>query len=168
LIAVAQVANRPIVVQVEIHLGYGATGGIVVRPTLIGQEAARLALRVLGGESPSDIPVTAGNFVRPVFDWRQLQRWKITDDKLPPGSEVRFREPSMWEQYRWQVAAIGAALLVQFLLIIFLYVEHRRRRKAEGLRAVPCLSWHTSIALRQPVNCRDQSLTRSNSRWLPW
>ena len=133
LIAVAEVANRPIVVQVEIHLGYGATGGIVVKPDLIGQEAARLALRVLGGESPSNLPVTAGNFVRPVFDWRQLQRWKITDDKLPPGSEVRFREPSMWEQYRWQVAAIGAALLVQSLLIIFLYVEHRRRRKAEGV-----------------------------------
>jgi C4-dicarboxylate-specific signal transduction histidine kinase len=68
-----------------------------------------------------------------VFDWRQLQRWKITDDKLPPGSEVRFREASMWEQYRWQVAAIGAALLVQFLLIIFLYIEHRRRRKAEAV-----------------------------------
>jgi signal transduction histidine kinase len=46
---------------------------------------------------------------------------------------VRFREPSMWEQYRWQVATIGAALLFQFLLIIFLYVEHRRRRKAEGV-----------------------------------
>jgi signal transduction histidine kinase len=133
LIAIAEVANRPIVVQVEIHIGYGATGGIVVRPALIGEEAARLALRVLGGESPSKVPVISGDFVRPVFDWRQLQRWKISDDKLPPGSEVRFRELSMLEQYRWQITAIGAALLIQLLLIVFLYVEHRRRRNAEGV-----------------------------------
>src|SRR5262249_46223344 len=72
---VAEVANRPIVIASETSLGRGGVGGFVVRPSAIGAEAAQLALRVLDGESAASIPIAVGGAIRPMFDWRQLQRW---------------------------------------------------------------------------------------------
>ena len=131
LAAVAEVANRPIVIDVETSVGYGSTGGLVSRPHLIGQQTARIVLRIFNGERPSEIPITVGEFVKPVFDWRQLQRFGISESRLPPGSEVRFREFSLWERYRWQMIAIFFALLLQAALIGWLLFEHHRRRIVE-------------------------------------
>jgi signal transduction histidine kinase len=131
LAAVSEVANSPIIVDLETHVGYGSVGGLVADPSAIGRALARLALRIIGGESASNIPVVTGDFVRPIFDWRQLQRWGISERRLPPGSEIRFRQPTAWEQYQWQIMLIAVALLSQTGLIIGLFQEHRRRRMAE-------------------------------------
>ncbi len=126
----ADVANRPIIVTAETQVGPGI-GGYIAVPSAIGQGAAVQVLRILGGERPAAIPVSEGNFVKPVFDWRQLQRLGIKESALPPGSEVRFREPSLWELYREQILAILAVLLMQSGLISWLVFEHRRRQLAE-------------------------------------
>ena len=131
LAAVAEVANRPIVIDVETSVGYGSTGGLVSRPHLIGQQTARIVSRIFNGEKPSEIPITVGDFLNPVFDWRQLQRFGISESRLPVGSEVRFREFSLWERYRWQMVAIFFALLLQAALIGWLLFEHHRRRIVE-------------------------------------
>jgi signal transduction histidine kinase len=131
LAAVAEVANRPIVIDAETSVGYGGTGGLVTRPHLIGQQTGRIVLRIFNGERPSEIPITVGDFVKPVFDWRQLQGFGISESRLPPGSEVRFREFSLWERYRWQMVAIFFALLLQAALIGWLLFEHHRRRGVE-------------------------------------
>ena len=128
---VAAAANRPMVIDRENLLGFGGTGGFLVGPAPIGEEAGRLVLRILGGESASDIPVTAGNFTRPIFDWRELKRWNISESRLPPGSEIRFREFNLWEQYRWLIIAALAVVLAQAAIIMWLYFERRRRRIAE-------------------------------------
>jgi signal transduction histidine kinase len=125
-----QAANRPIVVPAETFVGSGAIGGYVLTPSSIGEEAAELALRILGGESPSAIPISEGNVVRPIFDWRQLHRWGVSESQLPEGSEVRFREPTVWERYRWQLTAIFIALLIQTAIITWLLIERRGRRAA--------------------------------------
>jgi len=131
LVELARVANRPIIVDLESHIDAGGIGGLVADPQLIGRQAARLALRILDGENASNIPVVTGDFVRPIFEWRQLQRWGISENNLPLGSEIRFRQPTAWEQYHWQIMLIAAALLLQTGLVIGLTHEHRRRRIAE-------------------------------------
>ena len=131
LIDLAKVANRPIIVDLESHVGVGGVGGLVADPSPIGRDVARLALRILDGEKASSIPVVTGGFVKPVLDWRQLQRWGISESNVPPGSELRFRQPTAWEQYHWQIMLIATALLLQSGLIIGLFHEHRRRRAAE-------------------------------------
>jgi len=128
---IADVANRPIIVGVETFLGSGAVGGFIMLPDQIGREAGRLVLRLLDGESASDIPVTTNDALRPIFDWRQLQRWNISEARLPPGSEVRFHERSGWDLYRGQIVAVVAVVLFQAALIMWLLFEHRRRHRAE-------------------------------------
>src|SRR5215471_12818369 len=129
---IAAAANRPTFGDSETYIGNGTVGGLVVSPGGIGREAARFALRILDGENASDIPIAnSEEILRPIFDWRQLQRWGISEKRLPPGSEIRFRSPTAWEQYRWQIVLILTVLVLQSLLIARLFYEHRRRRKAE-------------------------------------
>jgi signal transduction histidine kinase len=131
--AVAESANRPILVDVETYLGHGATGGVVVLPEIIGKHAGELALRLLNGDNASHIPIAAlADEVKPVFDWRQLQRWGISEAQLPPGSEVRFRKLTIWEEHYWLILVGSSAFLLQTALIIGLLYEDRRRRVAEA------------------------------------
>jgi hypothetical protein len=93
----------------------------------VGRRMAEAAVRILSGELPGDLripPVLQGT---PQYDWRELKRWKISEDQLPAGSVVRFREPTVWEQYRWQIALITAVILAQAGLILALLNAHRRK-----------------------------------------
>jgi signal transduction histidine kinase len=90
-----------------------------------------VASRILGGAPPESTrapPLTAGH---PTFDWRELQRWSIPESRLPPGSVVAFRSPSLWDQYKFTVVAVAGVLILQSLLILGLLYEHRARQRAE-------------------------------------
>ncbi len=64
-----------------------------------GKRCADIAERHLRGESPLDI--YPAHVIRyPMFDWRQLKRWGIPEEKLPTNGIVRFKPPSLWELYR--------------------------------------------------------------------
>jgi signal transduction histidine kinase len=128
---VAEKASRPIVVAAETFLSPGGIGGYVLIPSLIGADAARQALRILDGEQASSMSAAVTGAVKPIFNWRQMQRWKVNPSDLPAGSEIRFREPTFWERYRWQSIAIGTLMLAQAVLIAVLLHERRKRRDAE-------------------------------------
>ena len=127
---IAEKANRPIVVGAEPLLVVGAVGGFSLVGNEIGSDTGRLVLRILNGEQASDIPPVVRES-RPLFNWKQMQRWNVSESNLPAGSEIRFREPSFLEQYRWQSMAIASALLIQAGLIMFLLHERHLRRNAE-------------------------------------
>jgi signal transduction histidine kinase/ABC-type uncharacterized transport system substrate-binding protein len=128
---VFEVADRPIIIDQETRFGHGGTGGFILEAAPIGDATARIVLRLLDGESASSIPVKFGEFVKPVFDWRELRRWNVPEARLPLGSEIRFREASVWEQYSLQILAICAALFLQAALIGWLVYEIKRRQRAE-------------------------------------
>ena len=130
--AVSQAANRPIVIDAETSVGFGGTGGLIVSARLVGAHTADLVLRILDGQKPSDIPIAKGSFARPIFDWRELQRFGVDERKLPKDSEIRFRPPTFWDQYRWLAITIAAILAIQALMISGLLIERRRRRFAEA------------------------------------
>ena len=132
VVQIAEWANRPVVINVASYLGKGAVGGYIVRPEPLGQGAAQFALRILNGENASDLPVT--KIPSPlIFEWPALQRWGISENRLPAGSEIMFRSPTVWEQYRAYILAVIAAILIQSALIFWLLYEQRRRQRAEIL-----------------------------------
>jgi signal transduction histidine kinase len=131
LASVAEVANQPIVVYGETEVSDGAVGGVVVRADLLGVDAAERVLRIIRGESASNIPLARAQFTTPMFDWGQLQRWRIGPERLPPGSEFRSRPESLWEQYQWHLSVAALAIVVQAALIAGFLRERRRRAGAE-------------------------------------
>lgn len=75
-----------------------------------------------------------------MFDWRELQRWRIREADLPVGSEVRFRQPTFWEQYRWQVVGVFGLVTAEAVLILLLTFNYVRSAPAElSLRDLPPL-----------------------------
>jgi signal transduction histidine kinase len=88
-------------------------------------------IRILGGEKPGTIRFEPIQFGPPKYDWREMQRWGISESNLPPGSEVLFREPGLWDRYRWQIMLIASVILIQGALISRMLHEQRRRRGAE-------------------------------------
>ena len=113
------------------YVGRGSVGGSIVSFDTADRKAAFVALRVLRGEKPPAQVVDAPqNSIR--VDWRQLQRWKLSENRLPAGAIVEFREPTLWQQY-WGYILTGVAVLaLQFLLIIKLKIEGRRRQRSES------------------------------------
>jgi signal transduction histidine kinase len=97
----------------------------------VGRRMAEAAVRILKGELPSDVKMPPVALGTPQYDWRELQRWNIREDQLPAGSLVRFRAPTVWEQYSWQIALICALVLLQGAMISGLLYERQRRRLAE-------------------------------------
>jgi len=127
---ISPASSAPIYGLTDVQLGNGIIGGSVMSFEFLGAETAKLSLRVMSGEKPQAIaPFGVPNI--DMFDWRQLQRWGIDEGKLPTGSVVRFRQPSVWEQYKWRIAGAIALIILQALLIVWLLLNRAKRRRAE-------------------------------------
>jgi signal transduction histidine kinase len=125
------VSNAPIFSYDESFFGREIVGGPLLAVLDSSRQTAEVAVRMLGGAKAEDIKISPVTFSTPKFDWREMQRWGISEGRLPPGSKVLFREAPAWERYRWQIASIIVALLVQSAMIAWLLIERYRRRSAE-------------------------------------
>ncbi len=129
--AVSQHANSPIFSLYEPHIGHGAFGGKMITATSIGRNVVRLGAGLL--ENPRK---TAGKILStssaPMFDWQQLQRWKINESRLPKDSIVRFKKYSFWEMHRSKVLLVAGIVLFQAVLIFFLIISLVQRKKTES------------------------------------
>ena len=126
-----EVANAPIFSFDKSLFSGEVVGGPMFSPAEGAEPTAAAAVRMLGGEKAGGIKIAPIEFSVPRYDWRQLRRWNISESRLPPGSEVLFREAKLWERYFWQIALITAVILLQGGLIAALLREHRRRQLAE-------------------------------------
>ena len=133
LALIARSAPVPIYGLASPVLGSGIVGGYLRSPELMATRAAEIALRIANGARAEDIPVEPP-VLAPMFDWRQLKRWGISEEHLPPGSIVRFKEPTLWEQYKWSIIGALALIGLQTLLIAFLLLERSQRQRGAGLR----------------------------------
>ena len=125
------VANAPIFSYDELFFGREIVGGPLLLVADSSRQTAAVAARILNGEKAGEIRVPPVQFASPMFDWREMQRWGIGENRLPPGSQIYFRDPTLWSQYRWLLILIASVILTEAALIIGLLYEHRRRRVAE-------------------------------------
>ena len=128
---VSSVASVPVYGFLDQYLGRGIVGGSLYSSSAVGAETAKMALPLLTGATPPQkfVEVFSNKIA---FDWRQMQRWGISESRLPPGSEILFREPT-------RVAAVFVANRTRSSQLFscrpglsrLLLLEHRRRQFAE-------------------------------------
>jgi len=118
-------ANAPVFVVDDVDVGKGTVGGNVVSWAADGQVAAGMAVRILEGVTPQEIPVVRNNNIY-LFDWRALRRWGFRESDLPPGSIVIFRELSVWERTKW--IWINGLIIILSLSALAAHLQLSRRR----------------------------------------
>jgi signal transduction histidine kinase len=126
-----EVASAPIFGLFDTQLGEGLVGGPLLPVSRLASLAAGAAAGILQGEPPERFrlpPVTP----EPVFDGRELLRWDIPENRLPPGSTVRFRAPSPWVEYWRPILAVLIIILIQAGLVVGLLAKSSRLRTAEA------------------------------------
>jgi signal transduction histidine kinase len=126
-----RIANAPIFTHDDAFFGREIVGGPMHSASSGSSRAVSVAMRILGGEKPSDIKTPPSEFASPKYDWRELQRWNISEGILPAGSSVYFRVPTPWERFRWQIALVGTVVVLQASLISLLLLQRRRLHAAE-------------------------------------
>jgi PAS domain S-box-containing protein len=124
-------ANAPVFGAQSAELGYGIIGGNLMSTEAIGARTADVALRILAGASPGTLTPPVQRPGPRVYDWRELRRWGVSENRLPAGSLVRFREPGVWERFKWLIVASVSGLVAQTFLIGALLVGRAKRRRAE-------------------------------------
>ena len=87
---------------------------------LAGKNPASLGLRILAGERPEVISRPGVSSNEYVVDWRELRRWGISEGALPAGTHIRYREPSLWDLYRWHIAGAISLFVLETLVIVVL------------------------------------------------
>src|SRR5262245_55575861 len=113
---IAEASPVPTYANDEIVLGSGVIGGMMRSSEASGNQVAAIAHQILSGTPPENIPI-ANVPTTPIFDWRQVKRWGIDSSKLPPGSQLFFRTPTIWEAYRWYIVGTIVVVMVQLGLI---------------------------------------------------
>ncbi|MFO0852035.1 MAG: ABC transporter substrate binding protein [Gemmataceae bacterium] len=127
----AERATAPVYGHVDTYVGRGAVGGRVFSFEAAGENAARLALRVLAGEKPEAIGIQPVSGNAAWFDARQLDRWGLSETHLPPGSVVRFKEEAVWDVYKWRIIGAASVCLVVILLLAGLLAQRVRAHRAD-------------------------------------
>jgi signal transduction histidine kinase len=125
------VANAPVNSIFRHQLGLGIVGGRLYQAELVGVESARIAVRVLRGEPATNFPPRIVGPLEPSYDERELNRWNISESRLPPGSVILFRDLAPWQRYYGRILLVISALLFQAVVIFLLLVNRARRRRAE-------------------------------------
>ena len=125
----APTASAPVYGMASMNVGYGLVGGFVAGSEANGSKVAEIVSQILAGKPVRDIPVEAAPTV-PMFNWRELRRWGISEQQLPAGSVVKFREYSYWELYKWRIIGVATLVGLESLFIAILLIERKRRRRA--------------------------------------
>ncbi len=113
-------------------LGHGVIGGNLYDNVDEARIIAEQARQILAGKSPDEIPIADVN-MKATVDSRQLPRWRIPVWRVPFGTDIRFREPTLWEKHKLGVVSLATFIVLETALIFWLWIEVRRKNAARRM-----------------------------------
>ncbi|HEY0810029.1 MAG TPA: hypothetical protein VGD49_07695, partial [Longimicrobiales bacterium] len=129
--SLTRVASVPVYGIARNWVGDGIVGGAVMDFREDGVRTGRLLVRVLRRSPEEPMPPAETANTRLLVDWRQLQRWSLSERDVPPQAQILFRTPAAWERYRIIILIALGVVVAQSLLVMRLLMERRQRIKAQ-------------------------------------
>jgi PAS domain S-box-containing protein len=160
---VAASANAPVFSLYDVFLDHGEVGGYLSNLGEQGKVAGGMALRILRGQKPQDIPRVKGINTY-MFDWRAVKRWGLKEREIPPGSVVLNRQPTVWESYKWYIIGGLSLITLEGILIAALLWQRVRRRKTENELALMFDRLRLAVEAGRSVGW-DADLKKDRNRW---
>ena len=153
-------ASIPVYTAWDISLGFGVLGGVMTNGRSQGENAAQLAIRILDGESPEQIPVVSKSPNVPTLDYAVAKHFNIPITELPAKTIFINKPVSFYHNNKQIIWTTFLVVLAQSLVIFFLILNVRKRRIAERL-----LSEHGK-RLKSIVEERTIELSSANKELL--
>lgn len=165
---VVNASNAPVFSLSDVDLGHGEVGGDVISFTKEGEIAGDIALRILKGEKPKDIPIVPSANAN-MFDWRALHRWHLEEGKFPEGSIILNKPPNAWEANKRYVIFGILALLAQSMAIFALLWQRKKRKQIAAelvwrFKLESLLSELSTTFINLPEELIDREIERSMAR----
>jgi signal transduction histidine kinase len=151
-------ASVPMFSLMSPMFGRGIVGGPLMSIEGLGRRTADVAAQLVNGTSPRTLRPAPQRPGDRIFDARALKKWNIADSRLPAGSMVLFREPTLWQEHATTILIAGAALAIQSVLIIGLFSERRARHRAE-MASRRNLALATDVSRRATMSALSSSIT---------
>lgn len=121
----------PLFCFVKSDVGLGPLGGCVISGQSYGAQAARMALRILRGESTSLVPIDYHGIRELAFDFHQARRWKV-QGRLPAGSLIINRPFSSIEEYYHLILAGGIIVITTTAVLAAFVLASIRKNRSRG------------------------------------
>ena len=87
---------------------------------------------------------------------------------LPPGSMLEYKEPTLWEQYKWAIIGVVGIALLEGLLIAGLLIEREHRKRTDlALKESEKMNASVLASLRSHVAVLDRNgkIIAVNDAW---
>ncbi|MDS4027238.1 MAG: ATP-binding protein [Candidatus Contendobacter sp.] len=124
-------AAVPVYGPFDTFIGTGIVGGSMPNFAAMGRQAGEIANALLAGVAPTALRLPKVMLPTANVDWRQIRRWGIDEKTIPGDAIVRFKTPTLLEEYPTETVVAAAVFLLQAGLIAGLLLERRRRRWME-------------------------------------
>jgi len=123
-----------------------AVGGYINSSYLQGKLAADMAIRILNGENPGNIPIVRKGPATYMFNYSQLRRFGISSSELPSNSIIVGQPKSFYYRYKGLFWLVTGIILCLAGMVVILSVNIVRRKRAEGKL------WTKNIAIESSIN----------------
>jgi two-component system, cell cycle sensor histidine kinase and response regulator CckA len=129
---VSHASSVPVYSIFSLGLGEGVVGGYLLDGTYLGDQVGKLAVRIIKGESASDIePIKL--VCPPMFDYKALKRWHISENDLPPESLIINKPNGFLIENRIFMIHIIAAIITLIFIILVLSILSFMKSKTQEL-----------------------------------
>jgi diguanylate cyclase (GGDEF)-like protein len=124
-------SSVPVYHLYDFGLNNGIIGGALLSAKLQGENAAKMAIRILEGEDPNEMTIMIPNSTRTVFDYNQLKSFGISLNTLPKNSEIINKPFSFYGTYKGLVLGVITAfiILIVFVSILLFYIRKIQKMK---------------------------------------
>ncbi|MHC4865515.1 MAG: sensor histidine kinase [Planctomycetota bacterium] len=124
--------EAPVYVVSRSVLEFGSpVGGYINSSHSQGKNAVDMTLRILSGESPSNIPITRKSPNMHIFKYPQMIKFGISPADLPPGSTILDQPESFYYRYKGRIWAVIAVIVSLAAMVAVLSANILRRKRAE-------------------------------------
>jgi len=106
-------------------------GGHINTGFVHGKRTAQIALKLINNKEKIKIPSIQKVDLLYMFDYKVMKRFNIGLKDVPQGSVIYNKPFSVYEEYRWQIISIIILVIVQALLMGFLFINRAKRKQAE-------------------------------------
>ena len=139
----------------DFAIGHGAIGGGLLSGRLTGERTGELAVSILKGTSPNNLPLVEKGFIIDAVDYNVALKFNIDTNQLSKDITIINAPVSIWKQNQafFTTIAIVMSMMMIFLMVLSFYL-----RKMVKLRNELAEKHSEQIQLNEELTASEEEL----------